>query len=254
MAESENTKPKRSVRNFSDEEEDSQAWLLSYADLMTLIACFFILLVALAHFDPVGFQEKTKIIAQHFSKGQVKVSELKLKEIKNEITRHPELEKMTKITVSDSSLAITLSGTVLFPSNEVDLTPEMSVHLDSIIDIVKTFNPEFRILIEGHSDNLPIPSSIPYRNHWSLGAARAASIAERFQYFGFPSQNIRVVSFGDTRPLEPNQDRNGMPILENNQLNRRAVIKVIEPLDKRPAVRLGLGVYFDQEQSVQDID
>ena len=39
----------------SDEGDESEAWLVSYADMMTLIACFFILMMAFANFDPIGF-------------------------------------------------------------------------------------------------------------------------------------------------------------------------------------------------------
>lgn len=237
-------KPRRKAQIIEEEVEEGEAWLLSYSDMMTLIACFFILMMAFANYDPAGFQEKTKEIAKHFSKGQTKLSTLKLTELKEEIAKHPELKDMTKITVNDSSVIISLSGSILFPNNEVDLKPSMTVHLDSMIDIIKTYNSEFKIVVEGHSDNLPINSNNPYKNHWALAAARASSVAERFQYFGFTNDNIRVVSFGEARPIAPNQDKNGKPIQENNLLNRRVVIKVLEPLDKRAAVKMGLGVYF----------
>lgn len=239
------SKTKRKVQVPAEEVEEGEAWLLSYADMMTLIACFFILMMAFANYDPPGFQEKTKEIAKHFSKGKSKLSKLKLTELKEEIAKHPELKDMTKITVNDSSLVVTLSGSILFPQNEVDLQPQMTLHLDSMIDIIKTYNSEFRIVIEGHSDNLPISHDNPYKNHWALAAARASSVAERFQYFGFPNENIRVVSHGDTRPIAPNQDKTGRPIPENTMLNRRVILKVIEPLDKRASVKMGLGVYFE---------
>lgn len=240
-------KQKRKVQVPAEEVEEGEAWLLSYADMMTLIACFFILMMAFANYDPPGFQEKTKEVAKHFSKGKSKLTKLKLTELKEEITSHPELKDMTKITVNDSSLVVTLSGSILFPQNEVDLKPQMTVHLDSLIDIIKTFNSDFRVVVEGHSDNLPIGNDNPYKNHWALAGARASSVAERFQYFGFTAENIRVISHGDTRPIAPNQDKSGRPIPENNLLNRRVILKVIEPLDKRASVKMGLGVYFEGE-------
>lgn len=232
-------------RSFQIEEEadEGESWLLSYADMMTLIACFFILMMAFANYDPVGFQQKSETIASHFSK--VKVSETKLKELESEIVRHPELQEMTKITVHDSSLTVTLSGTILFPHNESDLTPEIAAQLDTLIDIIKTFDSEYRIVIEGHSDNLPIKRGLPYKDHWSLAALRASSVAERFQYFGFIPQNIKVVSLGESQPLKPNQDENGKPINENLSLNRRVVIKIIEPKTKSEGMKLGLGHYFN---------
>lgn len=51
------------------EEEGGEGWLVSYADLMTLIACFFILMMAFANYDPVGFNKKAKEISKHFNQG-----------------------------------------------------------------------------------------------------------------------------------------------------------------------------------------
>lgn len=228
---------------IEEEVDEGESWLLSYADMMTLVACFFIMMMAFANYDPVGFQQKSETIASHFSK--VKVSDTKLRELETEITRHPELLDMTKITVHDSSLTITLSGTLLFAQNESELTPQITTQLDTLIDIIKTFDSEYRIVIEGHSDNLPIGRGLHYKDHWSLAALRASSVAERFQYFGFPPQNIKVVSLGESQPLKPNQDENGKPILENLSLNRRVVVKIIEPKNKTESIKLGLGHYFN---------
>lgn len=241
------SKVRRKAKMPEEEPDEGDAWLLSYSDMMTLVACFFILMMAFANYDPKGFQEKTKEVSKHFSKGQSKISNLKMTELKEEIAKHPELKDMTKITVNDSSLVISLSGSILFPDNEVDMKPQMVVHLDSMIDIIKTFNTEYNIIVEGHSDNLPLGHNNPYKNHWALAGARASSVAERFQYFGFPNGRIRVISHGDSKPIAANQDKNGKPIRENNLLNRRVVIKVVEPLDKRASVKMGLGVYFEPE-------
>lgn len=235
-------KERRSVQ-IEEEADEGESWLLSYSDMMTLVACFFILMMAFANYDPKGFQEKSEVIAGHFSK--VKISETKMKEMQSEIARHPELKEMTKITVHDSSMTISLSGTLLFPNNETDLTPEVSAQLDTLIDIIKTFDSNYRIVIEGHSDNLPIQRGLHYKDHWSQAALRASAVAERFQYFGFLPHNIKVVSLGETEPLKPNQDQNGKPIEENLALNRRVVIKVIENKMKTEGVRLGLGHYFN---------
>lgn len=238
-------KERKKAASFEDEAEEGEGWLVSYADMMTLIACFFIMMMAFANYDPVGFQEKAKEIAESFKKVDEANSELKMKKLKDNILQTEEIKKMTSITISNSSLTITLNSTLLFPNNEVDISPEMAMQLDSVIDTIKNYNSNFRIFIEGHSDNTPLPVNSPFANQWAVAAARASSVAERFQYFGFASENIRVLSYGDSRPLKENQDANGKPIYENNILNRRVVIRVVEPVDKRPAVKMGLGVYFD---------
>ncbi|MCB9060682.1 MAG: OmpA family protein [Halobacteriovoraceae bacterium] len=237
---------KRKGKMLEEEEEEGELWLLSYADMMTLVACFFILMMAFAHYDPVGFTEKTKVVAQHFNKDKFKNSMTKMDELTEEIAKHPKMKDMTKITVHDSEVIINFSSTVLFEDGGWTLTPEVSLLLDSMIDIIKTLNENYQIIVEGHSDNGPIPKNIPFKSHWALAGARAASVIERFEYFGFDPKNLRAVSHGDTRPVLPNTDKKGLPLEENIRMNRRVVIKVIKPLKKtEKKYKLGLGVYFD---------
>lgn len=244
MARRSKSNAKDILANLPDEGE---SWLLSYADMMTLIACFFILMMAFANYDPAGFKQKAEVIAQGFAKGKVNITNEKFKEINEEIAKHPELLKMSKITLQDSQMTIAMSGSVLFPRNGVALSEEMAFLVDNLIDIIKTKGGDkYRVIVEGHSDNLPLPTSSPYKNHWVIAAARASAVVERFEYFGFSPKNIKMISLGDTEPLAPNQDNNGMPIADNNKLNRRVVIKVIEIPRIKAKIKMGLGVLFDE--------
>lgn len=248
MSEEKVKKKRNKTDPLASEPEEGELWLLSYADMMTLIACFFILMMAFANYDPAGFKQKAEIIAQGFAKGKVMVTNEKFKEMNEEISRHPELLKMSKITMNDSQMTIVMSGSVLFPQNGYALTEDMTFLLDNLIDIIKTKGEDkYRIIIEGHSDNLPLPALSPFKNHWALAAQRAAMVIERFEYFGFTPTNLKMISLGDSEPLAPNQDENGMPIIENNKINRRVVIKVVEiPKVPREGVKMGLGVLFNR--------
>lgn len=228
-----------------DTEDNSELWLVSYADMMTLIACFFILMMAFANYDPAGFTQKTKEIARHFNKDKYKSSDTKMRFLQEEIARHPELKKMTKISVIDDELVISFSGSALFESGQYTFKDEVIPVLDGMIDIIKTQNSQYNIIVEGHSDNQPMGSSSPFTSNWALSGARAASVVERFEFFGFSPKNLKALGLGSSKPLAPNEDENGIPILENLKVNRRVVIKVIEPLDPSKTVKMGLGVYFD---------
>lgn len=239
---------RQSISPMETPAEEGESWLLSYADMMTLIACFFILMMAFANYDPAGFKQKAEVVAKGFSKGKVMVTNEKFKEMNEEIAKHPELLRMSKITLNDSQMVIVMSGSVLFPQNGYTLSEEMTFLLDSLIDIIKSKGEEnYKILIEGHSDNLPLPANFAFPNHWALAAARAAMVIERFEYFGFTPTNLKMVSAGDSEPIAPNQDENGMPIIENNRMNRRVVIKVVEiPRTDKKQIKMGLGVLFNR--------
>lgn len=237
---------KRKKIKMQEIEDDEGSWLLSYADMMTLIACFFILMMAFAKFDPVGFTKKTKIISQHFNKDKYKSSQTKMKVLSEEIAKHPEIETKSKITVHDSEIVISFSGTVLFEAGGYTLNNQATVAVDTLIDIIKTFDPGFNILVEGHSDNQKgEDSDSGLSSSWAVAGARAASVVERFEYFGFDPKKLKAISWGDSKPLLPNTDKEGNKIARNIKMNRRVIIKVIEPLSKSSDYKLGLGVYFD---------
>ena len=222
--------------------DEGELWLVSYADLMTLIACFFILMVSFANFEDPGFPAKTREIAKHFNPDKFEVSEKRLKYLEQEIAKHPELKTKTKISLKDSELVVVFSASLLFDEGSYNLNQASLGTLDSLIDIVKTDNSEYRILIEGFADDLP--SKNPFKNNWILSSARAASIAERFEYFGFIKENIVAIGHADNKKLLPSTDKLKQRIDANTMMNRRAIIQIMEPIAKKK-IKLGLGVYFE---------
>lgn len=237
--------PRAKSKKKSVNEGNTEEWLVSYADLMTLVACFFILLIAFAKFDPVGFARQTQEVANHFTREERRPAETPLKVMEQEITMHPELEKRTKVSVKDSELVITFSGSTLFAADEYLLSDDSIILLDTMIDIIRSQGPNFRILVEGHTDNRTPPKDGPLRSNWALSGARAASVIERFEYYGFDPNNLIAVGHADTKPLLPNTDDEGNSILANQMINRRVDIKVLRPIDESKMMSLGLGVYFD---------
>jgi len=218
-------------------------WLLSYADMMTLIACFFILMMAFANYDPVGFSKKTKVIAKHFNKDKFKSSMTQMETLSDEVAKHPELKTKTKISVKDGALIVTFSSSVLFSQGQALLSNEGKNAVDILVNTIKDININYRILVEGHTDNSDNAEGSQFSSNWSLSSARAASVIERFEFFGFNPKEIVPIGLSDTKPLLDNLDDKGNPIPENQKMNRRVVIKVLQPIDKGK-YKFGFGVYF----------
>lgn len=220
---------------FQDQEEGgTEDWLVSYADMMTLIACFFILMMAFANYDPVGFNKKAEQLSKHFRVDKSKSSMMKFKHITEEIARH-ELKDRTKVSVKDGELVISFSSSVLFPKGDANLSPMLETTLDSLIDIIKVSNPNYRVLVEGHADD-------EGHEPMALSAQRAVSVAKRFSQFGFPEERIVPIARGSNMPLVESQGKEGI-LEEKAKMNRRVVIRILEPYKKKK-VKFGLGVYF----------
>lgn len=222
-------------------QDEPEGWLTSYADLMSLLSCFFMLMMAFANYDTPGVQQKAKIIADTFNKSGG-LSELELEQLSKEITHHPDFIDRLKVTLRDGELIIVFSGSAVFPEGSYVLDRSTVSMVDTLIEMIKARNTEYRILIEGHADkNESLLAG--NMNHWSLSAARSANVAARFEYFGFKSEYMAAVAKGDREPVSEYKlsAKDGVPPREIAKLNRRAVIRVLEPLGKKDAnVRVGV--------------
>src|SRR5690606_38295104 len=134
-----------------------------------------------------------------FRRGKFKSSEIKAKFIEEEIAKHPELPKNTKMSLKDSVLKITFTGSAVFGNQKFELEDKTLTTIDNLIDIIKTTSPDARILIEGHADDEILKRSD--KGNWELSALRATEIVKRFEYYGFPVENLTAIAKSDAYPL-----------------------------------------------------
>ena len=223
--------------------DEPEGWLTSYADLMSLLSCFFMMMMAFANYDTPGVQRKAKIIAETFNNNGG-LSEQEFEKLATEIAHHPDFEDRLKVTLRDGELKIIFSGSAVFSEGAYLLDGTTINMVDTLIEMIKSQGPEYRILVEGHADkNESLLAG--NMNHWSLSAARAASVIARFEYFGFKSEYMAADAKGDREPLAVyKKETKGGPSLQDvNKLNRRTVIKVLEPVGNRKS-KVRLGVLF----------
>ncbi|MGE3609942.1 MAG: flagellar motor protein MotB [Bacteriovoracaceae bacterium] len=229
--------------------DEAEGWLTSYADLMSLLSCFFMLMMAFANYEDPGFQQKAQIVANSFQKKTGGITDLEIKKLRDEIAHHPDFQDRMKISLKDGELRIVFYGSAVFPEGAYLLDHNTIEMVDNLIEMIKGHNTEYRILVEGHADKDESLLS-GGMNHWSLSAARAATVIARFEYYGFKSEYMVALAKGDREPVaEYKAVQNGaVPPREIAKLNRRAVIRVLEPIGKKP-VKMGLGVLFKDAES-----
>jgi chemotaxis protein MotB len=232
--------------------DEPEGWLTSYADLMSLLSCFFMLMMAFANYDPPGVQRKARIIAETFNNNGG-LTEEDLEKLSQEIAHHPDFENRTKITLKDGELRIVFSGSAVFPEGSYLLDSSTISMVDTLIEMIKARGPEYRILIEGHADKSEslIAGNM---NHWSLSAARAANVAARFEYFGFKSEYMAAVAKGDREPVseyKASEKKDAVSKNEIAKLNRRAVIRVLEPVGKKGS-RVRVGALFRDGEGAEE--
>ncbi len=210
------------------EEESEEVWLISYADLMTLLFGLFVLMYTFAMSRSPEEVEKVKEgVARSFGGSYVPPYQDLVKELKLEKERNAVLQDIA-IEPLRNGLEVTFQSGLLFKTGEADLSDQMKDILRSVIQVISSNIDKDQIVVQGHTDDVPI-SSERFPSNWELSAVRASSVVREFIRFGFDPSRIHAVAFGESKPLFPNKSDNGIPIPANRAKNRRVVIKIVAP-------------------------
>ena len=249
-------KPSKRIKKHREEHHDEVhegegPWIVSYADMMTLLFCFFVIMSAFANFDPIVVAKKSAVISEYFAKGETNEENNAVKDLGSEIGGHPNLKGMISSKVKDGTLEIVFSTSIMFPPGEVDISKDFIKNIDILVGLIKNKNANYRVIVEGHTDQSPLSANHLYSSNWELSSSRAASVVERFIYHEFKPNQLVAVGFADSRPIAPEFDKYGEVIPENRALNRRVVIKVLKPLKSTKMKNLGIDTYFDNSEIVK---
>lgn len=127
-------------------------------------------------------------------------------------------KKLVRVRSSEQTLEVEIRADILFPSGSAELSTPARPVLDKVAEILARFGNPIRI--EGHTDSLPIATSI-YPSNWELSAARAASVLHLFATKGIGPARLSIAGFGEFRPVAGNDT------VEGRNRNRRVLIVVL---------------------------
>ncbi len=235
------------ARKAKKDDGPQVTWLSSYADMMSLLLCFFVLLYSMSDINAVKFQ---KVISSFSSSGGIKMSSNSGSGINNMlgsgITQIPNnignydsikenlnnmgsdfktyfaennLNEQVKVEQGENYIKLVFND-ILFDKGSADIKDNIIPILDKIANEINNAE-NMDIRIEGHTDSDPINTPL-FRNNWYLSAARAISVGNYFiSEKGIAPSKIGTEGFGEYRPIAPN-DTN-----ENKAKNRRVEIKIM---------------------------
>ena len=198
--------------------EERVEWIYTYGDMVTLLLCFFILLFALSKTE----EEKFKAVSQAFRGGPpaspfiFEGMPTFIENIIQQIRASTVGEEVT-INVDDKGVMVSFNDSALFERGSAEPTPEAKKKMEKFSRILYAIPNS--VVIEGHTDNIPIKSPT-FPSNWELSAARAASVARLLEGYGIESNRIEIAAFGSTRPKFRND--NGA----TRALNRRIDILI----------------------------
>ena len=188
-------------------------WMVNYADLMTELVCFYLILYALSASLSKPMQEAKKAVEEN----------MKQQEVAGDV-------KMTK-----DGLVISLEeqgSHVFFNSGSADISDEMKKILDGLAPtFLKMAEKKHDMIVEGHTDDRPMHST-QFESNWELSTARAINVVKYLLgKYQFPAKRIAAIGYGENKNLErePEEDMDGW-----RSRNRRVVF-VIKNSDITPA-------------------
>jgi chemotaxis protein MotB len=227
------------------EHENHERWLVSYADLLTLLFAFFVVMFASSQSDKGKAKQVSEAVRQAMEEGRIsgaiagllrsdkgkhgpaaapaaapgpanaagegangKAAELlpTLQYLTDELKQEIATGKM-QLRLEERGLVVTLRETAFFGSGDADVSADTYPSIEKVAKAINAIpNP---VRLEGHTDAVPIHNS-RFRSNWELSAARGIAMLELFSArFGTPRERLAIAGYADNLPVDSNQTDDG---------------------------------------------
>jgi chemotaxis protein MotB len=211
--------------------DDESNWLVSYADMMTLLCGFFIMLFSMAKLDEPKYEKVKESIAKKFG-GEYKSPTAELARFVTQILQEAGVEKEISVKSDPGGVAITFQSTIFFDTLSSEVLEAGRKVTEKVVEALaerqRLNQTAYKIVVEGHTDSRPILSG-PYPSNWELSAARAARVVRIFLEKGFSAKQMTAIGYADTYPELPERSPAGEFQEANLAKNRRVVIRILQP-------------------------
>jgi chemotaxis protein MotB len=199
---------------------NADAWLLTYADLVTNLLVFFVMLLSAAAISNPRMQQ----IIEGISGSQSPAS---LGAIKKEVEariREENLQNLVRARLTAEGLEMSLNSGLVFDSGRADVREGAMVKLDAMLGVLIPHAERYQFAVEGHADPEAVLPGGRFDSNWDLSFARANMVRARLEQMGVPRQRLRVEGYADTRPL-PEEALAGLDEAERMSRLRRVVVR-----------------------------
>jgi len=234
--------------------ENHERWLVSYADFITLLFAFFVVMFASSQADKAKASQVSAAVREALEKGQFggavagllgRTMNAKPKPKPKEDSPKPapppagagdlagSLEALNrelaaeiqagkvKVTLEARGLVISLREAAFFPSGNDTILPGADESLHKVAAVIQQLPNIVRL--EGHTDSVPIHNA-RFHSNWELSAARGIAVLELLTTrFEVPAARLSIAGYADTVPAESNDTAEG------RAHNRRVDIVIVNP-------------------------
>jgi chemotaxis protein MotB len=223
--------------------EEPDDMMTTYADAITLLMAFFVMLLTFAEYDVPAYQEAAAAIAENIGAGEKdSLSDTETLKIDMEdVVYEMQADQVVEVSLDKKGVVIDLAGGAFFKPGTAQLN---EIAIPVLGKITKMIQQEkfklYNIEVEGHSDPSPISTEM-FPSNWELSSARASTVVRFFGESGLNFLKMKAVGFAETQPKVPNFDQKGEPIPENQRTNRRISIRVY-PMSMKERAKFGVKI------------
>lgn len=250
---------RRARRKFDDEPENHERWLISYADFITLLFAFFVVMYAISSVNIGKYRVFSDALGDAFGgagSAQLINTEVPSLPLPNVAIKRradairKEKEHMTKlaqdllstlaplvkegkvrVTQNSRGVSVEINASVLFDPGDARLTAESTEALRAVATLLRS--DSHNVQVEGHTDNQPIGNP-RFPSNWELSAVRASSVVRLFIDAGVAPGRLTAVGFSANQPVADNATAEG------RARNRRVAVTILSGIPD-PATEVPTG-------------
>ncbi len=243
-------------RRKREEHDNRDRWLISYADFVTLLFAFFVVMYSISSVNEEKFKTFGVALSSVLNKQATPVSPAAIPEqnVQFMVDRNTarlgaqqrkiqermknlgaglsqvmsELIAQHQVSVNQTrrGVEIDISASTLFRTGEATLQPGTLEVLRKVAAVLS--KEELPVEVEGHTDDVPIATA-QFPSNWELSSARASSVVRLLIDNGVPAKRLAAVGLAANQPLAPNDSP------ENRAKNRRVTVTIVSPAAEREA-------------------
>lgn len=231
-------RPRKSHSESGGEGAGMMRWLLTYADLITLLMAFFVIMYAMSRVSTERYAllAKSLRIAFNSPPAMIKVGDTPPTDIRpqqsplsqplqslyqevSSLIKKDQLSGTVGISRNQSGgVTISILQKVLFDLGSADIRPEAEPILAQVGQLLNQLPNT--VQVQGYTDDLPIHNGV-FASNWELSAARAVNVVHFLQGEGVAPERLSAVAYGQYHPFVQNTSE------ANREVNRRVQLVVL---------------------------
>jgi len=215
--------------NEIEEAEEDLEYLLTYSDMITLLLAFFAILIASSTPDQALWDQMKEGMRSEVTGTEIQKTPLaEIKADLDSVLVNEREQDLVNIDLTTKEIVMTFNSSSLYISGGAELLPSGESIISKVSDALNGLSfYNFKVDIEGHTDNVPI-NTLRFPSNWELSVARASEVVKFLVNQGYKPSNLKASGYAETQPLPdaPHTDEFGQDIIENRAKNRRIVLRI----------------------------